>query len=124
MIILFIIGTIMIVKGYVEQFKNCPLPKIEYRYIPRNFYEEQINSVNLKNYYSDLFDEPETWQRYPLGAYIDGNFDSFNYGNFIREYGGKVNINDSDYEDDSGKYSNTTPQSNINNIFPTYNQQF
>ncbi len=89
-LILFIIGAILITIGYMENYKKCPLPKIEYRYIPRSFYEEQISSVNLKNLYSDMFNEPDTWSKYPLGS-VDNNqkFNPINYSNFVQEYGGK-----------------------------------
>jgi hypothetical protein len=59
--------------GYMENYKKCPLPKIEYRYIPRNFYEEQVSQPNLKNVYSDLFNKPDTWARYPLGNIENDN---------------------------------------------------
>ena len=43
-------GVIMIVTGYNEHYKNCPEPIIEYRYIPRSFYDEQVSNVNLNNW--------------------------------------------------------------------------
>ena len=48
-ICLLLIGLIFLIIGYMERYKKCPLPKIEYRYIPRNFYEEQVTENNLKN---------------------------------------------------------------------------
>ena len=48
-LLFLIIGIIFITIGYNEKVSKCPLPKIEYRYIPRNFYEEQNSQVNLKN---------------------------------------------------------------------------
>ena len=66
-LIFFIIGIIMVITGYNEHYKNCPEPLIEYRYIPRSFYDEQVSDVNLKNLYSDMFNKPSTWSKYPLG---------------------------------------------------------
>ena len=63
-LILLIVGLLLMVKGYTENYKNCPLPKIEYRYIPRNFYEEQITENNLKSLYSDMFNKSDTWGKY------------------------------------------------------------
>ena len=63
-LIIFIVGLVFVVIGYTENYKKCPLPKIEYRYIPRNFYEEQVTEHNLKNMYSDMFNKPDTWQNY------------------------------------------------------------
>ena len=79
-LIFFIIGVIMIVTGYNEHYKNCPEPIIEYRYIPRSFYDEQVSDVNLKNLYSDMFNKSSTWSKYPVGntdTQIKANLDSF-----------------------------------------------
>ena len=83
-LILLIIGLLLMVKGYTENYKNCPLPKIEYRYIPRNFYEEQITENNLKSLYSDMFNKSDTWGKYPVGdAEVISKVD--NSQNFIEE---------------------------------------
>ena len=81
-LILFIIGIILIFVGYNEKQQHCPLPKIEYRYIPRSFYEEQVTSTNLKNLYSNIFDKPSVWSSYPFNT-NEFKFDSKNYSNFI-----------------------------------------
>lgn len=99
-ILLLMVGIVMITVGYMENYKQCPLPKIEYRYIPRSFYEEQVSSVNLKNYYSDMFNEPDTWSKYPLGNVSTGDgFNSTNLSNFIQEYGGKSSWKPEDFEE-------------------------
>lgn len=81
-LILFMLGTILMTIGYMENYKKCPLPKIEYRYIPRNFYEEQITEHNLRNTYSDMFNKSDTWANYPLG---DTDIEIDNTNNFISE---------------------------------------
>lgn len=63
-LILFIVGLILVVVGYTENYKKCDIPKVEYRFIPRNFYEEQVTEHNLKNMYSDMFNKSDTWQTY------------------------------------------------------------
>lgn len=71
-LIIFIIGIVLITTGYHKnQNKNQPT-KIEYRYIPRTFYEEQLNNVDLKKLYSDMFDKKSTWSTYPFN---DNNHD-------------------------------------------------
>ena len=83
-LLFLIIGIIFIVIGYNERISKCPSPKIEYRYIPRNFYEEQNSQVNLKNLYSNIFDKSSAWSKYPLGDIdISGNN---NMQNFIDDY--------------------------------------
>jgi len=90
-LILFIIGLCLMILGYTENYKNCPLPKIEYRYIPRNFYEEQITDNNLKSLYSDMFNKQEAWGKYPMGDVSD-----------ISKVNNTTNfINDADYDTSS-----------------------
>ena len=53
------IGIIFITIGYVEhkakgQYKEN---KIEYRFVPRSIYDEQIESVDLSQTYSDMFSD-------------------------------------------------------------------
>lgn len=83
-LLLFIFGLVFLIVGYMENNKKCPLPKIEYRYIPRNFYEEQVSQPDLRNTYSDLFNKADTWSRYPLGDVNNNNPGvSKNINNFI-----------------------------------------
>jgi hypothetical protein len=81
----FIVAIIFIVIGYFENYKDCPLPKIEYRYVPRSFYEEQVSGMNLKNLYSDIFNDPEIWSSYPLGM-VENNasLSKTQFKNFIQ----------------------------------------
>ena len=65
-LIIFIIGIIFITTGYQKNENNNQPTKIEYRYIPRTFYEEQLNNVDLKKLYSDMFDKKSTWSTYPF----------------------------------------------------------
>tara|TARA_Y100000991_G_C21951411_1_gene339975 strand:- start:140 stop:412 length:273 start_codon:yes stop_codon:yes gene_type:complete len=66
-ILLLIIGLLLIISGYYKKIYKCPPTKIEYRYIPRNFYEEQNSETNLKSVYRDMFDNSSIWSKYPLG---------------------------------------------------------
>jgi hypothetical protein len=40
-LVLAVIGIILIAVGYVKNNLQCPPPRIEYRYIPRSFEDEQ-----------------------------------------------------------------------------------
>ena len=57
----FFIATLMIVIGYVNQLKKCPPPKVEYRYIPRTFKQEQDNPIRPSQIFSKMFEEPTPW---------------------------------------------------------------
>lgn len=55
--ILFV--TIETVKIYVASLKEQP--KVEYRYIPRTFDEEQLEPVYVSEIFSNLFSQSSPW---------------------------------------------------------------
>ena len=58
--LIFTIGIVCIVMGYTEmKMSHTNKPIIEYRFIPRNIYDEQFVPTNLKNNFSDMFDKLE-----------------------------------------------------------------
>ena len=67
-LILFMTGLVLLIIGYYENNKASPIDKIEYRYIPRVYLEEQMLNTNLKNKYSDLFDKSSIWSTYPFNT--------------------------------------------------------
>ena len=60
-ILLFMVGVIMILVGYTRQYSICPNPRIEYRYIPRTFYDEQLSSENVLKQFSSMFEDQNPW---------------------------------------------------------------
>lgn len=62
-IVLTFLGIIGIAVGYVNQLQKCPPPKIEYRYIPRTFQQDQDNPVKVSELYHTMFTEPTPWIR-------------------------------------------------------------
>lgn len=62
-VILTFLGIIAISIGYVNQIKKCPPPKVEYRYIPRTFQQDQDNPVKISELYNAMFTEPTPWIR-------------------------------------------------------------
>ena len=83
-ILFLIFGIILLVSGYYKKNQQCPPTKIEYRYIPRNFYEEQNSENNLSEVFSDMFSKSDVWNKYPLSDVdISGNN---NMKNFIDNY--------------------------------------
>lgn len=51
----------MIVMGYNREYSKCPNPIIEYRFIPRTFYDEQLSAPNLMKQFSSLFEDENVW---------------------------------------------------------------
>lgn len=56
-LLLFVIGVVMLTVGYQKQLiTNYKTEKIiEYRFIPRNIYDEQFEPSNLTQTYADMF---------------------------------------------------------------------
>ena len=61
--VLMFFGLLSVIVGYVHQIKKCPPPRVEYRYVPRTFEQEQDNPVKITELYHDMFSEPTPWVR-------------------------------------------------------------
>jgi hypothetical protein len=62
-LILALIGIILISVGYVKSNLQCPPPKIEYRYIPKTFDDEQdvhTPVLSIGGMYS-MFEDDSPW---------------------------------------------------------------
>jgi hypothetical protein len=62
-LILAIIGIVLIAIGYVKNNLQCPPPKIEYRYIPKSFEDEQnvhTPILSMSGMYS-MFQDDTPW---------------------------------------------------------------
>tara|TARA_B100000902_G_scaffold396999_1_gene459453 strand:- start:835 stop:1047 length:213 start_codon:yes stop_codon:yes gene_type:complete len=63
-IVLFflVIGIVMIAIGYQRQLNKATTKTVvEYRYIPRSIYEEQIAPVNLQQSFTSMFDKEDVF---------------------------------------------------------------
>lgn len=77
-ILLAFIGIIALVVGYVNQLKQCPPPKVEYRYIPRSFEEDQNDPAKVSQLFRTMFEMPTPWiAGYRLG-FIRPNINRLN----------------------------------------------
>lgn len=54
------IGIIMIIKD--QQATSCSPPRVEYRYIPRSFEEQELQSPSILTTYGDLFTKASPWE--------------------------------------------------------------
>ena len=72
-LIMAIIGIILFASGYIKSNLQCPPPRIEYRYIPKTFEDDQNTTVpilSLSGMYS-MFQDDSTWAQ-------DTSFATFN----------------------------------------------
>ena len=68
--LLFLIGFILIVIGYVKANKNCPPQKIEYRYVPRTFIEDQNEPVPVTDIFARMFYQSSPWLSHEAGKLL------------------------------------------------------
>jgi hypothetical protein len=66
--LLLFIGIIFITMGYSKQQGEIP-PKVEYRYVPRTFEEENASSPPLLSVFGNMFSDRGPWQK--LNGYVD-----------------------------------------------------
>jgi hypothetical protein len=60
-ILLGIIGFACVIISITRAYYKCKPNKIEYKYIPRTFKEEQENPVPVYDLFGDLFTESSPW---------------------------------------------------------------
>jgi len=63
LIVFFIfMGVIFILIGQKYNNEFCPPPRIEYRYIPRSFEQEQMDRVPILATYGKMFTRASPWE--------------------------------------------------------------
>lgn len=80
LVLLLFMGMFMIVHGFYEQQlkeieKN---PKVEYRFVPRSYYEEQLLDMDggegskASLHFKDMFQKDTPWMGRAVGMPLDG----------------------------------------------------
>jgi hypothetical protein len=59
----FVVGIVMLALGYQKQLLTTSTTKtiIEYRFIPRSLYEEQLQPINLAKSFNDMFERQDVF---------------------------------------------------------------
>tara|TARA_B100001964_G_scaffold97783_1_gene109374 strand:+ start:111 stop:329 length:219 start_codon:yes stop_codon:yes gene_type:complete len=63
-LLLLVIGIVMISTGYQKSlYQNMENLKtvVEYRFIPRSIYEEQIQPINIQQSFKDMFEKEDVY---------------------------------------------------------------
>ena len=60
-LLLFFVAIIFIVIELTRSNKICPENKIEYRYLPRTFKEEQESPVPIDDVFGSMFEQSSPW---------------------------------------------------------------
>lgn len=61
MIVILFIALLLITVSYTKMNATCTKTRIEYRYIPRTFTEEQDSPVSVSELFNNLFSQPSPW---------------------------------------------------------------
>ena len=59
--ILIVIGLTLVLFGWFKSKYKCPLPIVEYRFIPRTFEEEQSSPASLDDIFYKMFRARSPW---------------------------------------------------------------
>lgn len=54
-IVLFVIGITLVLNGYYRNTMKCEPARIVYRYIPKTFAQEQLDSVKVSDIFQPMF---------------------------------------------------------------------
>ena len=77
-ILILFVGIVFLIVGYNKSTNICPRPRIQYRFLPRSFYDEQFNPVTVSDVFSSMFSAPDSW--------LD-RYNNINNENNIQEFG-------------------------------------
>lgn len=61
--LLMLIGFVFITVGVVKSNQQCPVPKVQYRYIPQTFAQQQQVDPHLTATFKDMFEKDSPWLR-------------------------------------------------------------
>lgn len=60
-LLLFLVGISSIISGYVKSKQQCPPPRVEFRYIPKTFEDDQQNPLPLSSTFGTMFRGKDAW---------------------------------------------------------------
>ena len=61
--LLMLIGFVFITVGVVKSNQHCPPPKVQYRYIPQTFDQQQRDAPHLTSTFKSMFEQNSPWFR-------------------------------------------------------------
>lgn len=72
-ILLLFVGVVMVMHGIYEERLAVAekTAKIEYRFVPRTFYEEQLGKADLAGKFKNMFEKESPWSERQFGGSND-----------------------------------------------------
>ena len=80
-LLFLLVGIILVVIGYTKTTLKCPPPRVEYRFVPRTFFEEQLSPDQVSTKFQDMFSQSESWWN-RVGS-VDEPEEPHRGGNFV-----------------------------------------
>lgn len=65
--LLIFIGIMFVLVGWATSKRQCPVTRVEYRYVPRTFVEEQNEPVPMEDIFGKMFREQQPF----VGGFSD-----------------------------------------------------
>ncbi len=62
-ILLLVVGICMVVIGYNKSNQICPANRVEFRYIPKTFEQEQEAPVPVLSVFGKMFQDEDAWMK-------------------------------------------------------------
>ena len=70
LVTLLFVAVVSVVVGYIKVSSYTPPPKIEYRFIPRTFIEDQKEPVPVTDIFAKMFFESTPWISHEAGKLL------------------------------------------------------
>lgn len=72
-VLLLFMGIVAITIGYTKSTATCPPPRIEYRYVPRKYMDEQMDSNSASEIMTDMATSATPYNDSIYDSAIQGN---------------------------------------------------
>lgn len=72
-VLLLFMGIVAITIGYTKSTATCPPPRIEYRYVPRKYMDEQMDSNSASQIMTDMATSATPYNDSIYDSAIQGN---------------------------------------------------
>lgn len=68
--VLGMIAFVLIIVGYIRSQRHCPPARVEYRFVPRTFIEDQEAPVPVTDIFAKMFFESTPWLSHEAGKLL------------------------------------------------------
>lgn len=70
LVFLLFVALVLMVVGYIKATHQCPPRRVEYRYVPRTFVEEQEDPTPVTDIFAKMFYSAQPWISHEAGKLL------------------------------------------------------